>query len=138
MTQSVKQLTADLFAAWNAHDPERMVALYAPDYEEVDVAQAATQVGRDGVRRTMTGYLRAFPDLQLALDDLVVEDNRVAVAWTLRGTHRGALMNIPPSGRMVSVRGTSILTVEEGRFRRALRIWDVAGLLRAIGLLPEL
>ena len=138
MTQSVKQLTTDLFAAWNAHDPERMIALYAPDYEEVDVAQAAAQVGRDGVRRTMTGYLHAFPDLQLALDDLVVEDNRVAVAWTLRGTHRGALMNIPPSGRMVSVRGTTMLTIENGQFRRALRVWDVAGLLRAIGLLPEL
>jgi len=47
-------------------------------------------------------------------------------------------MNIPPTGRAVAVRGTSVLTVEDGKIKRAFRIWDVAGLLRSIGLLPEL
>jgi len=36
------------------------------------------------------------------------------------------------------VRGASLLTFRKGRLRRAVDIWDVAGLLREIGLLPEL
>jgi hypothetical protein len=47
-------------------------------------------------------------------------------------------MNIPPTGRNVEVLGTSVLTVGDGKIARGLYIWDVAGLLRSIGLLPEL
>jgi predicted ester cyclase len=58
--------------------------------------------------------------------------------WNVRGTHQGTLMNIPPTGRQISVRGVSLLTIENAKVRRATYIWDVAGLLRAVGLLPEL
>ena len=54
------------------------------------------------------------------------------------GTHLGTLMNIPASGRSVSVRGVSVFTLAAGQVSRATYIWDVAGLLRTIGLLPEL
>ena len=47
-------------------------------------------------------------------------------------------MNIPPTGRAVRIRGVSLLTVADGRLKRARRIWDLAGLLRSFGLLPEL
>jgi hypothetical protein len=47
-------------------------------------------------------------------------------------------MRIPPTGRSIAVRGTSVLTVESGKIIRGLYVWDVAGLLRSIGLLPEL
>ncbi|WP_343424817.1 ester cyclase [Candidatus Amarolinea dominans] len=59
-------------------------------------------------------------------------------SWTARGTHLGTLMNIPASGRHVTVRGVSTFTLQEGQITKADFIWDVAGLLRAIGLLPEL
>ena len=138
MNEPMKQLVADLLAALNAHDVERAAALYAPDYEEVDVAQAAVPVGSDGIQRTLAYYLHAFPDLQLTLEDLIMEGNRAVLVWTLRGTHSGTFMRIPPTGRSVAVRGTSLLTIDDGKILRGLRIWDVAGLLRSIGLLPEL
>lgn len=138
MTRHLEKFVADLIAAWNAHDIERLASLYAPDYEEMDVAQAKPQLGRDGIRRTAMAYLRAFPDLQVTLNEVVIDDNRVAMAWTWCGTHRGTMMNIPPTGRNVTVRGTSFLTIEDSQIRRGLRVWDMAGLLRSIGLLPEL
>jgi hypothetical protein len=48
------------------------------------------------------------------------------------------LMNIPPTGKKIAARGVTVLTVEDGLVKRALYFWDVAGLLRDIGLLPEL
>lgn len=138
MNEPMKQLVTHLIAALNAHDVERAAAFYAPDYEEVDVAQAAVPVGPDGIRRTLAYYLCAFPDVHFTLDDLITEGKRTVLVWTLRGTHRGTFMHIPPTGRSVTVRGTSLLTIEDGKVRRGLRIWDLAGLLRAIGLLPEL
>jgi steroid delta-isomerase-like uncharacterized protein len=138
MPDSIQQLITDLVVAWNAHDVERVAAFYAPDYEEKDVALADSQRGRDGIRRTVVRYLQAFPDLQITLTDLVIEGSRAALAWTWHGTHGGVFMNIPSSGRHVTVRGTSFFTIENGQIRRGSRIWDLAGLLRALGLLPEL
>lgn len=132
------QFVEDLLDAWNAHDVERIKAFYAPEYEGVDVGQAAPQHGPQGICQSVLSYLQAFPDLRFLEEETIVQDNHVVLVWTARGTHEGKLMRIPPTGREIAVRGVSLLTVKNGRIVRGLYIWDVAGLLRAIGLLPEL
>lgn len=128
-----------LIEAWNAHDLDGVVSLYAADFEETDIAVAGPQRGPAAIRRTMRRYLLAFPDLAITADEVIIEEDCVALAWTLSGHHRGLLLNIPATGRLVQVRGVSLMRVDaEGRITRLQRIWDLAGLLRALGLLPEL
>jgi steroid delta-isomerase-like uncharacterized protein len=138
MTLDLRQFVNDLMQAWNDHDIPRVISFYAPDHEETDIGQAKPEVGTRSVRLKMALYLRAFPDMHVTLDDLLVEGDRAALSWTLRGTHRGVFLRIPPTGRAVSVQGISLITVEAGRVCRTMRVWDMAGLLRCIGLLPEL
>lgn len=124
-------------AAWNAHDLDGVAAFLAPGYEGVDIADAAPRAG-DQAREAIARYLTAFPDLAITDEETIVQGNRVAVSWTARGTHRGPLLHIPPTGRAVAVRGVTFLTVADGKVARSLCVWDVAGLLRGVGLLPEL
>ena len=138
MTLEITQVIAGLVDAWNAHDVDGVVSHYTPDYEGTDVSQAAPQRGLDGVRQTVERYFQAFPDLQFSKVQTIVEGNRVALFWQSTGTHRGGLMNIPGTGRVVSVYGVSLLTMQGVKVKSALYVWDVAGLLRGIGLLPEL
>ena len=138
MYEATNQLIQDLLDGWNTHDASKVQALYSADYEEEDVAAAGKHRGANAARGTMLLYLRAFPDLQLIAEDVVIQDNRVAMSWILCGTHKGRLMNIPATGRPVRVRGVSLMTISEGRITRTCRVWDLAGLLRAFGLLPEL
>lgn len=137
-TRELYQVVDQLVAAWNSHDVERVAALYAPNYEGLDVGEAQPQRGPDSIRRSLTRYLSAFPDLRLEPEQKVVQDNRVAFSWVVRGTHKGAILNIPPTGREISVRGMSIVEIVNGQVTRAQSIWDMAGLLREMGLLPEL
>lgn len=132
------QLIAELIEAWNAHDPVRVAACYAADYLGEDVGAPGVQRGPEEIRKVTQYYLRAFPDLRIDLDDLILDGDKSVLVWTLRGTQRGTFMRIPPTHRPVAVRGTTITEMKAGRIARATRIWDVAGLLRAIGLLPEL
>jgi steroid delta-isomerase-like uncharacterized protein len=83
-------------------------------------------------------YLRAFPDLEFIGQETIVQGQRAALVWKAHGTHRGPLMNIPATNRATEIRGMSVLTVEDERITRGTSIWDVAGFLRSIGLLPEL
>jgi steroid delta-isomerase-like uncharacterized protein len=138
VSETTTQLVTQLLEAWNAHDVDRLAALYTPDYEGEDVSEAKPQRGPEGIRQSMARYLRAFPDLHFTQEATLTQGDRIALFWTVRGTHRGKLMNIPPTCRPIQVRGVSLLTLEGGKIRRATAIWDVAGLLRAIGLLPEL
>ncbi len=133
-----RQLVTDVVAAWNDHNLERLAGFYAPDYEGVDVGQAAPQHGPEEALRSMADYLRAFPDLHFTLESTVMEGNRVALAWTAHGTHQGKLMHIPPTGHPIEMRGVTLFTVKEDKIAYSLHIWDVAGFLRAVGLLPEL
>ena len=123
---------------WNRHDLERVIALYAPDYEGVDVGCGSVQRGPAGAGECLTRYWSAFPDLRIAAEETVVQGSRVALAWHAGGTHRGTFMNIPATGRRVTLRGVSLLTLEDGRVRQATHVWDVAGFLRAVRLLPDL
>jgi steroid delta-isomerase-like uncharacterized protein len=135
--RSHSELVYALLAAWNDHDLERAVTFYAPDYVGEDVAQLRPQVGPAGRVRVLESYIRAFPDLHFT-GEVVIEGDRAVLIWTMSGTHRGTIMHIPPTGQRVEVRGVSVLDIEDGQFKRGLNIWDTAGLLRALRLLPEL
>ena len=137
-TDTIPGLVQDMTAAWNAHDSERLLAFYSPEYEGSDVCEAAPQLGLEAARRSIEGYLRAFPGSYVTVEDTLVQDDRLVVVWRAHGKHQGTVMNIPATGREVEVCGVSVLTTRDGKIVRARQVWDVAALLRGIGLLPEL
>lgn len=138
-------MTADLatFAdyvneAWNSHDIEEVLDFYSPEYIGEDVGQAFLLRGHEGIRTMLENYWQAFPDLEFTVTDTVIQDSRVAIVWIAEGTHQGTILNIPPTGHCVAVRGVSIIDVEDGLVVRGQYIWDLAGMLRHMGLLPAL
>jgi steroid delta-isomerase-like uncharacterized protein len=81
------------------------------------------------------GHLRdAFPDLRFEVEDLVAEDDRVACAWVLTGTHLGPFLGVAPTGAAVRTTGITIFTIRRGRWHAATGSWDLAGLLGQIGV----
>lgn len=138
MIERNQRLMEELLQAYNLHDLDRASSLCAPDYEGIDVGRAEPHRGPDGMRTALADYLRAFPDLYVMQEEMISDNNRVVQVWTASGTHLGLLMNIPPTGRRVCIHGVSVMTLADGKVQRGFYIWDVAGLLRSIGLLPEL
>ena len=72
--------------------------------------------GVEGTRRFTEMYRNAFPDTQMSVEDVIAEGDKVVTRWTVRATHQGELMGIPPSGNRVEVRGISIDRIESGKF----------------------
>jgi steroid delta-isomerase-like uncharacterized protein len=128
----------ELVEAWNSHDLERVTSYYAEDFRGVDVCLPKPQIGREAIKQSLYAFMRGFPDLHYELGEVVVTGDRVAIAWTSTGTHKGTIMNIPATGRSVCVCGSSFMTVKDGKVTEALRIWDLASMLRSLGLLPDL
>lgn len=138
MSGMVAQLVIDLIDTWNDYDIERAAVFYATDHEAIDVAYSKPLLGQQGGSLLLRHYLKAFPDLFIQRDKVIEQGYEVALFWTFHGTHQGAFLNIPPTERRVAVRGTSLFEIADNQVIRSQHIWDVAGLLRSIGLLPEL
>ena len=138
MTSDLATYADKINQAWNSHDIDKVLNFYSSEYVGEDVGQVSLLHGHDGLRAMFEMYWRAFPDLQFAVMEAVAEDSRVAIVWVAEGTHQGPIMNIPPTGHRVEVRGVSIINVKDGRVVSGQHIWDMAGMLRHMGLLPEL
>ena len=127
-----------LFDAINAQDIPRAVDQLHADYRGVDATRSVVTTSRDEAEREIRAGLTAFPDLTLSVEQCVADSPRVSVFWGLDATHGGSFLDIPPTGQSVHVSGTGLFTVRDGRIVRAVHLWDLAGFLRTIRLLPDL
>jgi len=93
--------------------------------------------GAAGVKQFFAMFRDAFPDAQVSIDELVADEDRVAVATTLTGTHEGELLGIAPTGRRVSVTGIDLVRVRDGQIVEHRGLTDTVGLMRQLATAGE-
>lgn len=76
-------------AAWNSHLPESMASFYDED-GSLSVNNGKPAIGRKQIAETAQSYMEAFPDLELTMDSLTIQENTYRYYWTFRGTNTGA------------------------------------------------
>ena len=100
----------------------------------VDHSPAAGQApGAAGVKAKITALRGAFPDVRFTLEELVAEDEAVAVRYHWRGTHRGAFLGIPPTGKTILVRGMDFYRLRDNRIVEHWDNVDDLGMLTQLG-----
>lgn len=90
--------------------------------------------GTEALKSFLGGYHAAFPDLRMAIDDLVVADDKAVIFFTLTGTHEGPLMGIPPTGKEMCVHGVVRSRLEDGRIVEEWEILDQLAILTQLGV----
>jgi predicted ester cyclase len=90
--------------------------------------------GPAGARLAVQTYREAFPDLRLLIEDIIAEEDVVATRFTMMGTHTGAYMQIPPTGRDIEVGGCSIFHFGDGQIIERWLEFDLLGLFGQLGL----
>jgi steroid delta-isomerase-like uncharacterized protein len=93
--------------------------------------------GVEAVKAFVAAYRTAFPDARSTVEDQVAEGDRVTTRWRARGTHRGALGDLAPTGREFVMEGITIERVEGDRIAEVWVARDELGLMRQLGALPE-
>jgi steroid delta-isomerase-like uncharacterized protein len=94
--------------------------------------------GREAFKQFIGMYLGAFPDFHITIEDIVAEEDKVAVRQATTATHQGELMGIPPSGKRISVSGIHVTRVVNGK---AVEDWgndDMLGMLQQLGVIPSM
>jgi predicted ester cyclase len=106
--------------------------VFAADYRDHDVAKEdETVVGSDNLRRDVSGWRAAF-DFNFNLDREICQGDDVVTLWTWTGTHHGDFMGIAPTGKQVSMTGTTIFRFKEGKIQEGWWHEDITGLMRQL------
>ncbi len=86
------------------------------------------------------GYVRqvraAFPDFHNAIEDLIAEGDKVVARLTYRGTHRGELFGIAPTGRQVVYTGIAIFRIAGSKIADGWVLGDTWDLRQQLGAVP--
>ncbi|MBI3362976.1 MAG: ester cyclase [Chloroflexi bacterium] len=92
--------------------------------------------GPEGSKQIISVYRNAFPDLQLTVDDVIAEGDKVVTRWTGRGTHKGELAGIPPTGKTAVTTGMGVDRIVNGKIVESWGIFDQLGMLTQLGVVP--
>lgn len=106
--------------------------LDAPVQTEGSVQAHGETHGRDGLRRRVTLFRTAFPDIHFSTDDFVAEGDQVVVQYTFSGTHTGQFGELEPTGRHISVMGILIALVKDGKIESAVSVFDSGDMMHQL------
>lgn len=119
-------------AAWNSHDPAKMLPLFTDDVFYEDVAYGEVSHGHAELRKFTADEFEAVPDLELKLLRASVSNGHGSIEWSFSGTDKG----IYKTGKKFTVRGVSVIDVRDGKIARSLDFYDSGTIMRQVGVLP--
>ncbi|MBV9228271.1 MAG: ester cyclase [Chloroflexi bacterium] len=106
--------------------------VFAPDF--VWHTTSKTLQGREAVTKFLSMFFTAFPDGHFTIEDTVAEADTVVTRMTFRGTHKGAFIGIPPTGKPVQASEIAILRIANGKAVEQWTILDMLGLVQQLGV----
>ena len=116
MTEENKAIAWRVYEIISAGDFDRaheIVDASAPDNELLAGGPPAKLI--DTFRDTFTEAREGFPDLTIAVEDVMAEGDRVTARVTMRGTHSGEFQGIAPTGKRVEVKAIDMFRIEGGK-----------------------
>jgi steroid delta-isomerase-like uncharacterized protein len=132
--------------------PEAVMTRFVEFINSADEQLAGQVIASDAVFHAPThaeplrgpaGYLEllailrnGFPDIHWTMEETIIEGNRVAARFTMRGTHRGDFIGIPPTGNEISVQALNFYHLADGQIVGEQGQPDLLGIMQQIGALP--
>ena len=92
------------------------------------------ETGARALKRVWEELLRAFPDIHVAVEDMVAEGDKVVFRNTVTGTHRGEFRGRPPTGNSVDYKEIFIVRFVDGRVAEIWGVVDLLTQMRQLGM----
>jgi steroid delta-isomerase-like uncharacterized protein len=130
----IERLVEDARIGWRTRDADLLVARCAEDCVVESPVHGLIK-GRARIAEIFRAWFSAFPDVQFEATDLVAEDDRAVMFWTVTGTHNAEFSGFPATGRAFQIRGASLYTFSHTQIVHERRLYDFTALLMQIGVL---
>jgi steroid delta-isomerase-like uncharacterized protein len=137
MSQQYKNAAQDLIEkGFNQKDVSAFEAFFSTGLKDHALPPGVPE-GFEGRKMFYSAMLAAFPDMQVRVEDVFTEEDKLVTRWSARGTHKGDMMGIPPTGKQISISGIAIDRFENGQSVEHWEVFDQVGLMQQLGVMPS-
>jgi steroid delta-isomerase-like uncharacterized protein len=126
---------------WNERRLEVADAIFAKDCVthqlRSGVPTDAVPRGPQAMKEHVAGWIASFPDLHFSIEQMLGEGDRVVMQLLMEGTHQGAWLGIPASGKKVQIRMFTVHHIVEDKIVEDWVLVESLGLFQQLGLVPN-
>ena len=123
-----KTIVLGFIKAYNERKLDLIDDFVSPDYIDHD-----KNIGREGLKQLIAMGITAFPDWLETVEDVIAEGDKVWVRLTYTGTHKGAFMGLPPTGKKINSKAVDIYRIENGKLAEYWNVTDNINIFKQIG-----
>lgn len=135
MPAETKEIVRTLYEeVWNKRRLELVDEIISPSHALHDPNVSGSAIGPEAYKRQVARFVAGFPDLRFSIEDTVAENDKLVVAWTISGTHKGEFMGIPATNRKISVDGITINHIVSGKIMDSYISYDALGMIQQLGV----
>ena len=135
MSDQNKKLIQQLFGeAMNGRNLAILNNIIAPDFVNHGIPDS--KPGPEGFKAIVQGFLDAFPDMGINVEQIVTEGDTVATRGYWTGTNKGSFMGLPATGKKVRVEYADFWKIKN---EKCIENWvqmDFAGLMQQLSGIP--
>lgn len=92
--------------------------------------------GSRGLKDFVTDYRNAFPDLNVQIDDIIAEGDKVVTRFNMSGTNSGDFDGMAPTNKKVTATGVLISKYLNGKLVEDWDQFDTYGMMQQLGVIP--
>jgi steroid delta-isomerase-like uncharacterized protein len=123
---------------WNKKREAAIYEMLSPDVISYGLTDDPLQAvkGTEAFQKYWRAMIGVFPDIQVAVESTIAEDEKVVARCAVRATHLGKGLGLPPTGKKIHVTGVRIAIFKDGKVIEAWNNFDYLAVYRQLGLLP--
>jgi steroid delta-isomerase-like uncharacterized protein len=129
---AIRAFFADRQVEWKRRDADALARSYAEDCDVFSPMFGALK-GRAAIGEAFHSLFKIFPDWDLRIEDLLIDDDRVAQIFAVGATHVGEFMGLAGTNRRFEIHGVRLCTMADGLIRSERRLYDFTALLIQVG-----
>lgn len=129
-----KDLLENWISAFQARDTERVVACYAENAVNFQVAAGEPSYGKDQIRRDTAAFFIAFPDAWSKVENLLGDGDWAAWEWIGGGTFLSEFGETEPTGKSFEIRGCGFFQFHNGLIIYQRGYWDKLSWFSQVGI----
>ena len=131
-----RKLLDDVINTGNLDGADQLLTVDRPDYQQIGLPPDLTK-GYDGFKRVIGMFRAAFPDLRFTSEFMVAEGDLVLSYNMIEGTHRGAFMGLPATGKRFKTTAADICRFDaDGKISAHWGVFDTFAMMVQLGAIP--
>ncbi|MFL6358360.1 MAG: ester cyclase [Nitrososphaeraceae archaeon] len=87
---------------------------------------------KEGFKQFIYLLWKAFPDIRITFEDIIIEGNKVVCRYNLAGTHKGEFMDLQPTNKQFRVNGMTVFSFRDAKVIERWNLVDMMSLMEQL------